>query len=95
MALYHHGRSKPPRTQRRRRRYAVATLLFCGLLAPFTVLGAVRGWLAGEVVDALGLTMVSVLCLVGVASAVWALVDSFRRAGPHAGDGEGPAQPSR
>jgi hypothetical protein len=93
VALYHYGLSKPPRNQRRRRWWAVVILLFCALLAPFTVLGAVRGWTAGDVGDALGLTMVSVLCLGGIASAAWALVDSFRRAGPHAG--EGPAQPSR
>jgi hypothetical protein len=93
VALYHYGLSKPPRNQRRRRWWAVAILLFCALLAPFTVLGAVRGWAAGDVGDALGLTMVSVLCLGGVASAVWALVDSFRRSGPHR-DGAGD-QPSR
>ncbi|MBN0041722.1 hypothetical protein JN535_16290 [Cellulosimicrobium cellulans] len=93
MALYHDGLSKPPRDQRHRRWWAVAILLFCALLAPFTVLGAVRGWLAGDVLDALGLTTLSVLCLGGVASAVWALVDSFRGSGPHRGAAG--AQPSR
>lgn len=93
MALFHYGLSKPPRNQRRRRWWAVAILSFCTLLAPFTVLGAVRGWTAGDVGDALGLTLVSVLCLGGVASAVWALVDSSRRSGPHR-DGAGD-QPSR
>ncbi|WP_353708321.1 hypothetical protein ABRQ22_01445 [Cellulosimicrobium sp. ES-005] len=92
MALYHYGLSKPPRDQRRRRWWAVAVLVLCALVGPFVVAGAVQAWLAGDVAEALMQTLVSILCLSGVGSAVWGFVDSFR--GERLPDG-GPGQPSR
>ena len=98
MALYHYGLSRPPKNQRRRRGYAVGVLLLCVPLAPFVVLGAVQGWADGDVPGAAVLTLLAALCLVGVGSAVWALVDSFRSSGgsgdPERADG-GTDQPSR
>ncbi|MCO7274667.1 hypothetical protein [Cellulosimicrobium cellulans] len=92
MALYHYGLSKPPRDQRRRRWWAVAVLVLCALVSPFVVAGAVQAWLAGDAAEALMLTLVSILCLSGVGSAVWGFVDSFRGERPPDG---GPGQPSR
>ncbi|MGN6240606.1 MAG: hypothetical protein ACTHNI_12820 [Cellulosimicrobium cellulans] len=95
MALYHHGLSKPPRNQRRRRWWAVAVLVLSALVGPFVVAGAVQGWVAGDVPEALMLTLVSILCLSGVGSAVWGFVDSFRGEGPRDGPEGGRRQPSR
>lgn len=95
MALYHYGLSKPPRDQRRRRWWAVAVLVLCALVGPFVVAGAVQAWVAADVAEALMLTLVSILCLSGVGSAVWGLVDSFRGERPPDVPDGGPGQPSR
>ncbi|WP_127474484.1 hypothetical protein [Microbacterium sulfonylureivorans] len=76
MALYNHGKSRPPRTERRRAGYAWVVLVFCVLTAPFVVVGAVQSWSRAPValIDALIFSAAAVLMLVGVAAAIVALV---------------------
>ena len=76
MALYNHGRSHPPKTDRRRRVYAWAVLVLCVLLAPLLAIGAVQSWarLPDELGAALILTVVSAVTVLGAGAALTILV---------------------
>jgi hypothetical protein len=77
-ALFAYGRSKPPRTRRRRVLWACVVLGFCAGLAPFVLVGVVEQWVGGHGIGVLLMVLIAALLLFGVGAAIYAFIDVAR-----------------
>jgi len=77
-ALYSYGLSKPPKTPLRRLLWAIAVFVLCAAILPFVIVGIVQAWARGGPGEAIGLIIVLLPLLIGVAASLYAFVDIAR-----------------